>query len=217
MTQASEKSNHEKLITELWDVMNFYAVAYESSQGFKLSDAQVTLYYRILVMRNKLSIEMIREAFDRHVESEAKAGSFFPRPSDLMRVLKGSTEDNAHIAWGAVVKAAKEHGYYRSVKFEDTAIHSAIEAIGGWKRVCIDISDSMTSISFLQRDFIKSHMAFKNQPQLGFPEVLKGYYALGGFGTLEDRQPRLIGDSKLCHKALDAKKTRQKALPQKQI
>ncbi len=60
---------------------------------------------------------------------------FFPKPAEFMELLEARQGDQATSAWLDVIAALKRYGNYRSVRFADPVIHSAIEAMGGWVRL----------------------------------------------------------------------------------
>lgn len=60
---------------------------------------------------------------------------FFPKPAEFLELLEVRRGDQATSAWLEVIAALKRYGTYRSVRFADPVIHSAIEAMGGWVRL----------------------------------------------------------------------------------
>lgn len=62
---------------------------------------------------------------------------FMPSPAEL-RELAGvqKPKDRAVLAWEALDAAIVEHGYYRSVDFDDPVINATVRNLGGWERVC---------------------------------------------------------------------------------
>jgi len=77
----------------------------------------------------------VRLAFSRHVQNP-DTGQFAPKPADLVRVLRGTTADRSLVAWGKVLDAMQRVGAYRSVVFDDGAIHAAISDMGRQCRIC---------------------------------------------------------------------------------
>ena len=53
-------------------------------------------------------------------------------------------------------------GAYRSVAFDDGAIHAAIEDMGGWPAVCRGKADELP---FLQKRFTDLHRAYSSRPE----------------------------------------------------
>jgi hypothetical protein len=63
-----------------------------------------------------------------------RSAKFFPKPAEFLEHLEARREDRAAVAWLDVVATLKRFGNYQSVRFADSVIHSAIEAMGGWVR-----------------------------------------------------------------------------------
>lgn len=57
---------------------------------------------------------------------------FFPKPVDIIEVIRGTGSNRATEAWIKTIGALRRVGTYQSVKFDDPAIHSVIEIMGGW-------------------------------------------------------------------------------------
>lgn len=96
--------------------------------GRELSEAVVGLWLRVL---DGYRIEAIEDAFERHIKSPDQ-GQFMPKPADILRMLDGSSEDAALIAWTKVDKAVRSIGAYQSVAFDDAIIHRVLHDMGGW-------------------------------------------------------------------------------------
>lgn len=96
--------------------------------GRELSEAVVALWFKVL---DRYRIEAIEDAFQRHVMSPDQ-GQFMPKPADILRMLDGSSEDAALIAWTKVDKAVRTVGSYQSVAFDDPIIHRVLHDMGGW-------------------------------------------------------------------------------------
>ncbi|AWB32360.1 DUF6475 domain-containing protein [Orrella marina] len=73
----------------------------------------------------------VREAFSRHCVNP-DSGQFSPKPADIVRMLGGSTQDSALVAWSKVDRAVRLVGTYRSVVFDDALTHRVIHDMGGW-------------------------------------------------------------------------------------
>ena len=91
----------------------------------QLSDSLLEVYWRIL------------EPFDdsecltifKRIVIELK---FFPKPAEMVSMLRGTGEERAINAWLEALGAVKRLGNYQSVKFSDPAIHSVSQSMGGW-------------------------------------------------------------------------------------
>jgi hypothetical protein len=95
-----------------------------------LSDMMKDLYWKVLEPFND---EQCEDAFKELIYSNR----FFPKPADFMEILQGKKQDQATMAWLDVLGAVKAVGNYKSVKFSNPAIHSVINAMGGWPQLCM--------------------------------------------------------------------------------
>lgn len=92
-------------------------------------------------------LEAVKAAIQQHL----RESPFMPKPADVVKYLEGTTEDRAAIAWGHVVRAIRQYGHYQSVRFDDPAIHYAIDRMGGWQKVCGTLEGEL---HFREKDFI---------------------------------------------------------------
>jgi len=96
--------------------------------GEQVSKERLQAYYDALT--DDHGPEDILEAIRKAV----KVCKFFPKPAELIELMtggKGGGQDPA-VAWQAVIHALEDVGSYANVEFEDGAIASAIEGLGGW-------------------------------------------------------------------------------------
>lgn len=135
-------------------------------------------------------LEQVREALTAHA-MDPDRGHFAPMPADIVRVLRGTLQDRSLLAWGKVLDAIRAVGAYRSVVFDDAAIHSAIEDIGGWPAVC---RSQVDELPFLQRRFCESHRAYSARPGQ-HPALLVGDHQAANAHTGRAIEPPvLVGD-----------------------
>lgn len=125
------------------------------------------------------SLEQVQKAFTAHA-SDPKVGSFCPKPADLVRVLQGTHEDRALLAWGRVFDAIRRVGQYQSVAFGEPAVHAAIIDMGGWPKICASTEDELP---FLQRRFCELHQAYTRRGGIDAPEYLPGLSAIANGGA----------------------------------
>jgi hypothetical protein len=74
--------------------------------------------------------EVSRAVFE-HMKNP-DTGGFKPKPADIIKALRGSTADQALLAWTSVDKAVRMVGDYKTVVFDDPIIHRVITDMGGW-------------------------------------------------------------------------------------
>lgn len=99
--------------------------------GKTVSDMALSIWWNAL---NHLELSAIREALSAHIRNPDN-GQFMPKPADVIRLLGGTTTDQANIAWSKVDKAVKTIGAYRDIAFDDPIIHKVIEEMGGWHQL----------------------------------------------------------------------------------
>ncbi len=78
-----------------------------------------------------LDLSTVRHAFNAHVQNP-DSGQFLPRVADIRKMIGGTTQDAALIAWSKVDAAVRQVGPYQSVVFEDPLIHRVLADMGGW-------------------------------------------------------------------------------------
>jgi hypothetical protein len=76
----------------------------------------------------------VADALNRHCVNP-DSGQFAPKPADVVKMLQGSTQDSALVAWAKVDRAVRSCGTYNSVVFDDPIIHRVIMDMGGWVQV----------------------------------------------------------------------------------
>lgn len=137
-------------------------------------------------------LEQVAKALTAHA-LDPDRGQFAPKPADLVRVLRGTLADRSLIAWGKVLDAMQRVGAYRTVVFDDGAIHAAISDMGGWPAICRGNVDEM---AFTQKRFCDLHRAYSARPDAAYPAQLLGEHAmanrLAGHGA---EAPMLVGDA----------------------
>lgn len=76
----------------------------------------------------------------RAVTAHVRTRSFFPTPAEIRQAISGSPEDRAELAWAAVVRLVRSHGWANPPKADewpDEATRcAAMELYGGWVALC---------------------------------------------------------------------------------
>jgi hypothetical protein len=141
----------------------------------------------------RYTLDQVRHALTRHA-MHADAGQFAPKVADIVRLLEGTAEDKAALAWGKALEAAQRVGAYSDVVFDDPVIHAAIEDLGGWPKFCrVETKD----LSYLQHRFCESYRAYSERGSFEYPRRLCGdrssddVYRMRG---LEPPKPCVVGD-----------------------
>ncbi len=147
--------------------------------GKDITKPLLSLYFNAL---EELSIEQVSQAFTNHVKSTGKEGTFFPKPADLMRQIKGSeedrkasTDDRAMIAWSCIEQAMSRIGSYQALELEDKQALATVKAMGGWQKLCETTYDQLP---FRRREFIKMYETFERTPIEKLPASLPGFHEL---------------------------------------
>lgn len=137
-------------------------------------------------------LEQVRRALSAHA-LDPDRGAFAPKPADIVRVLRGTVADRSLIAWGKVLDAMQRVGAYRSVVFDDGAIHAAVSDMGGWPAIC---RGNVDDLPFTQKRFCDLHRAYSLRPDAAYPARLIGEHEERNRLTgHEIRPPTLIGDA----------------------
>ncbi len=162
----------------------------------EITDSLNMVYWKAL---DSFSDEECEKAF-RSVMATCR---FFPKPADLLDILHG---DTALKAWLKLDRAIRRIGGSESVQFDDPAIHSAIEAMGGWQSVDDWMENEMT---WKQKEFERLYKTVRTRDN--HPLYLIGKYEDNNRGTHGAfvKPPILIADSKEGVKILTKKQIRE--------
>lgn len=140
--------NDKRLVQTLVGVYGFY-------------DKELT-EFAIRVWKDACSefdIDALAQAFNRHLR-DPEAGRWLPKPADIIRQLRGDTNDAALIAWGHVMTSARAGGGF-GPEFTPAA-KEAVQSLGGWSVICrADESQN----GFLQRRFGDAFKAYRNREE----------------------------------------------------
>lgn len=154
-----------------------------------ISQALTKIYWQTL---KSYEIEDVQRAFNTHIHN-TDFGQFFPKPADIVRLIEGSGETKALLAWTKVEKAICEVGVYESVVFDDPLIHAVLEDMGGWIKLCRSTHEQMP---FTANKFQKRYMGFVLKKPNRHPSRLCGIAesenAKNGYAI---DNPVLLGDA----------------------
>lgn len=130
----------------------------------ELSSPTIKLYWQIL---KPYPIEKINQAAQNILTG--RKYSTFPLPADFIEYVdpRASLEERAMVAVESVLDKMEFKGSWYSVKFDDPIIHATIERLGGWIRLCEEVSKlNSHELPFWKRDFCKMYSALAKLPQL---------------------------------------------------
>lgn len=140
-------------------------------------DEQVTFLFEML---SEYDFESVKKAMQRHVKTQ----KFFPTPADIVRLIEGSSEDRAVVAWRCFLQAVERFGYYDSVRFPDPAYHYVVEQLGGWERLGYEWHNlTDRDLQFRRAEWCRLYeiglrvASWDDEPgKVRVPKFLRGYY-----------------------------------------
>lgn len=107
-------------------------------------------------------LDAVRRAFSAYVRSPDST-AFAPRPSDITKILEGTSSERAAVAWIKVDRAIRTIGHYASMRFDDPLIHRVIEDMGGWVRLAS--TPTVDELNFVRIEFGKRYTALAARGQ----------------------------------------------------
>lgn len=155
----------------------------------RLTPATMTTWFRAL---EGYELAVISTALTRHVRNP-DVGQFVPLPADVVKLIEGGTDDLALQAWAKVDRAVRSVGCYRTVVFDDPAIHYAITALGGWIKLGRLTEEDW---KFQRQPFATLYRGVRGRP-FDFPPMLLGIAECEN-GPKHREAPILIGDEARC-------------------
>lgn len=136
----------------------------------EISKAVAGIYWQGL---KQYDYEAIERACWAHTQLPDEAGRWMPRNSDIIKMIEGSTVDQAAVAWSKVESAIHTRGPWDDLIFDDPLIHRVVADMGGWIKVC-SIPDEK-DLHFAGKEFQTRYRAFRmrgEQPE--YPAKLTG-------------------------------------------
>lgn len=135
----------------LADVLGFYgqatspfalAVWWQACQPFELVD--------------------VRRAMTAHA-TDPDHGHFAPKPADVIRQLRGSSDEQALLAWTRLLGEIRRVGSYGRPELEPKDME-ALESLGGWSAVC---RSQETDLQWMQKRFCEAYAAHQQREARG--------------------------------------------------
>lgn len=165
--------------------------------GKKLSDGVIALYWQGL---QDIEFAGVKDALGKHLRNP-DTGQFMPKIADIRRMLEGSTQDAALMAWAKVDKAVREVGPYVDVVFDDPLIHRVLHEIGGWIALGIKTQDEWP---FVAREFENRYRAYKTRNE--HPDYLPVMVGIAGAQNTREgfrvAPPTLIGNVDIAKRVM---------------
>ena len=134
----------------------------------KLAENGMKLFFDLL---KPYTFEQVARALHVHLLESP----YMPKPVDIISRIEGSADDRAIKAWHRVLEAARQHGAYESVKFDDPVIHFCIERMGGWQKVCAMTEDELP---FREKDFRELYKLGRNVGWKDVPKYFPGHHEI---------------------------------------
>lgn len=158
--------------------------------GRELSEGVIALYWQGL---QQYPINDIEAAIGRHLQNP-DSGQWMPKIADIVRMIDGTTQSAAAMAWAKIMRAVGCVGQYQSIAFDDAVIHLVLDDMGGWPKLC---QTSEEELPFVQKRFETSYRAYRQRgnDMPAYPRYLAGVSetANSAQGYRSD-PPRLVGD-----------------------
>ncbi len=161
----------------------------------KLAENGMKLFFDLL---KPYTFEQVTRALRAHLLESP----YMPKPVDIISRIDGSVDDRAIKAWHRVLEAARQHGAYESVKFDDPVIHFCIERMGGWQKVCMMTEDELP---FRERDFRELYKLGKNVGWDHVPAYFCGFHERNNrMCGYDEFIPQLVEIGDECQRRLKA-------------
>ena len=165
--------------------------------GKPLSSGAKMLYWQGLI---EFDLSAVKEALGRHLRNPDN-GMFMPKIADVVRMLQGTSQDSALIAWAKVDKAVRSVGTGQSVVFDDPIIHRVLQEMGGWLSLCVKTNDEWP---FVAKEFENRYRGYKMRNEK-FEYVTKmiGLYDHHNSGNgFKENTPILIGSPEKANQVM---------------
>lgn len=141
--EPNDKPPFLKLLEGVYD---FYAR--------ELSPFSISVWWEAM---RPFSLAAVSGAFNRHCVNPDN-GQYCPKPADIVKLIGGTNQDQAMLAWVKVDKSVRSVGIYQSVVFDDPVIHRVIHDMGGWIELC---GKKETEWPFVQKEFENRYRGYR--------------------------------------------------------
>jgi hypothetical protein len=157
----------------------------------EISKAVAGIYWQGL---RQYDYEAIEKACWAHTQLPDEAGRWMPRNSDIIKMIDGSTVDQAAIAWSKVDSAIRVRGTWDDVVFDDPLIHRVVADMGGWVQIGTKDDDAWP---FVGKEFQTRYRSFRMRGTVpDYPARLTGIAnAHNAANNKPMLAPILIGDA----------------------
>lgn len=139
--------------------------------------------------------DLTADEVDRAAKIAVKSLRFFPKPVELIELVKGSNTDIAEQAWQIAWNAYLKAGYWDSVLFQDGAIARTITIVyGGW----VQFSEASRQLSpemqqAKRKEFLSTYRRESQRPHE--PQRLPGHFEIENLNTVSTWTRDQFGDT----------------------
>ena len=150
-----------------------FATLYYSMGEYYEKTVSTNLLLMFFSDLSQFTIEQVKEGARLH-RMDAKQGSFFPKPPDIIRHISSaqfSTEDKAALAWNQIIREMRRVGAYGSLELDDKQALAAIKAVKSWKDLCAMPEKDLT---WAKKEFLANYKTYENTPLELLPSSLPG-------------------------------------------
>ena len=164
--------------------------------GKDVSETKMELYWACL---EEYTIEAVQRAVTTIIKGRIYPG--LPKPAEIREAINGLDEDVALKAWILVKHAMVHVGSYQSLRFIDPVVHSVVNLMGGWIKLCDTPSSELT---WKQKEFERLYRVMSKQKGK-HPDRLCGRVELenGAYYSDHVRAPELVNSVLSEAKALE--------------
>lgn len=136
--------------------------------GKEASDFALSVWWQAM---SPFDFKAVADALNRHCVNP-DTGQFLPKPADVVKMLQGSTQDAALVAWAKVDRGVRTVGTYRSVAFDDPLIHRVLTEMGGWIELGRKNEEEWP---FVRNEFVNRYRGYRMRSEIPeYPPHLVG-------------------------------------------
>lgn len=172
----------------------------ESALGFwrvDVSEFSLSVWWEAM---RPYDLAAVRQAFSRHAMNP-DGGQFAPKPADVVKMLAGTSNDRALLAWAKVDKAVRSVGSYQTVAFDDLLIHRVLQDMGGWIVLGTKTEDDWPFVANEFENRYRGYAMRGEKPE--YPHVLIGMAeAQNTQAGFKSQPPVLIGDAEKAKRVM---------------
>lgn len=123
-----------------------------------VSAARLELFLRLV---EDLPYDALRQA----VVSHGRTATFFPKPAELRQIVLGQIEDQAELAWTALLREVRRVGWLGTPRWPDVATEAAALGLfgGSWRALCEHLPAGGPELLGFRKQFVALYGATARQ------------------------------------------------------